>query len=93
MCVLRKEISLASYFKRSLRIASGEGVPFRHKCLTHKNVKKNRRVIDMGKKETYQEYRTRTQNEISEIQSQIEDEELKKLQYEHQMQRIQNFTE
>lgn len=47
----------------------------------------------MAKKETYQEYRTRTQNEISEIQAQIEDEELKKLQYEHQMQRIQNFTE
>lgn len=47
----------------------------------------------MAKKETYQEYRTRTQKEISEIQSKIEDEELKKLQYEHQMQRIQNFTE
>ncbi len=42
MCVLRKGNAFENHFKSSLRIASGEGVPFRHKRLTHKNVKKNR---------------------------------------------------
>lgn len=47
----------------------------------------------MAKKENFQEYVTRTQNEIAGIESKIEAEELKKLQLEHKMQRLQNVTE
>lgn len=47
----------------------------------------------MAKKENFQEYVTRTQNEIAGIESKIEAEELKKLQLEHKMQRLQNATE
>lgn len=47
----------------------------------------------MAKKENFQEYVTRTQNEIVGIESKIEAEELKKLQLEHKMQRLQNVTE
>ena len=47
----------------------------------------------MTKKENFQEYVTRTQNEIAGIESKIEAEELKKLQLEHKMQRLQNVTE
>ena len=47
----------------------------------------------MEKKENFQEYVTRTQNEIAGIESKIEAEELKKLQLEHKMQRLQNVTE
>lgn len=39
----------------------------------------------MAKKENFQEYVTRTQNEIAGIESKIEAEELKKLQLEHKM--------
>lgn len=46
-----------------------------------------------AKKENFQEYVTRTQNEIVGIESKIEAEELKKLQLEHKMQRLQNVTE
>ena len=45
------------------------------------------------KKENFQEYVTRTQKEIVGIESKIEEEELKKLQLEHKMQRLQNITE
>ena len=45
------------------------------------------------KKETFAEYRNRTQSEMKDIEAQIQEEELVKLQYEHQMERIQNFTE
>ena len=47
----------------------------------------------MAKKENFQEYVTRTQNEIAGVESKIEAEELKKLQLEHKMQRLQNVTE
>ena len=47
----------------------------------------------MAKKENFQEYVARTQNEIAGIESKIEAEELKKLQLEHKMQRLQNVTE
>ena len=47
----------------------------------------------MAKKENFQEYVTRTQNEIAGIESKIEAEKLKKLQLEHKMQRLQNVTE
>ena len=47
----------------------------------------------MAKKENFQEYVTRTQNEIAGIESKIEAEELKKLQLEHKMQRLRNITE
>ena len=47
----------------------------------------------MAKKENFQEYVTRTHNEIAGIESKIEAEELKKLQLEHKMQRLQNVTE
>lgn len=47
----------------------------------------------MAKKENFQEYVTRTQKEIVGIESKIEEEELKKLQLEHKMQRLQNITE
>ena len=47
----------------------------------------------MAKKENFQEYVTRTQNEIAGIESKIEAEELKKLQLEHKIQRLQNVTE
>lgn len=47
----------------------------------------------MAKKENFQEYVARTQNEIAGIESKIEAEELKKLQLEHKMQRLQNATE
>lgn len=47
----------------------------------------------MAKKENFQEYVTRIQNEIAGIESKIEAEELKKLQLEHKMQRLQNVTE
>ena len=47
----------------------------------------------MAKKENFQEYVTRTQNEIAGIESKIEAEELKKLQLEHKMKRLQNVTE
>ena len=47
----------------------------------------------MAKKENFQEYVTRTQNEIAGIESNLEAEELKKLQLEHKMQRLQNVTE
>lgn len=47
----------------------------------------------MAKKENFQEYVTRTQNEIAGIESKIEEEELKKLQLEHKMQRLHNVTE
>lgn len=47
----------------------------------------------MAKKENFQEYVTRTQKEIAGIESKIEAEELKKLQLEHKMQRLQNITE
>lgn len=40
----------------------------------------------MAKKENFQEYVTRTQNEIAGIESNLEAEELKKLQLEHKMQ-------
>ena len=46
----------------------------------------------MAKKENFQEYVARTQNEIAGIESKIEAEELKKLQLEHKMQRLQNVT-
>ena len=45
------------------------------------------------KKETFEEYRSRTQSEMKDIEAKIQEEELAKLQYEHQMERIQNFTE
>ena len=47
----------------------------------------------MAKKENFQEYVARTQNEIAGIESKIEAEELKKLQLEHKIQRLQNVTE
>ena len=47
----------------------------------------------MAKKENFQEYVARTQNEIAGIESKIEAEELKKLQLEHKMKRLQNVTE
>lgn len=47
----------------------------------------------MAKKENFQEYVARTQNEIAGIEQKIEAEELKKLQLEHKMQRLQNVTE
>lgn len=47
----------------------------------------------MAKKENFQEYVARTQNEIAGIKSKIEAEELKKLQLEHKMKRLQNVTE
>ena len=47
----------------------------------------------MAIKENFQEYVARTQNEIAGIESKIEAEELKKLQLEHKMQRLQNVTE
>ena len=47
----------------------------------------------MAKIENLQEYVTRTQNEIAGIESKIEAEELKKLQLEHKMKRLQNVTE
>ena len=49
--------------------------------------------VDALKKENFQEYVTRTQNEIAGIESKIEAEELKKLQLEHKMKRLQNVTE
>lgn len=48
------------------------GYPFRHRCLTHKKKhekRKNRRKLIMAKKENFQEYVTRTQNEIVRIES------------------------
>lgn len=47
----------------------------------------------MAKKENFQEYVARTQNEIAGIESKIEAEELKELQLEHKIQRLQNVTE
>ena len=47
----------------------------------------------MAKKENFKEYVARTQNEIAGIESKIEAEELKKLQLEHKIQRLQNVTE